>query len=153
MVGGDSDPSNRAPMYWNADLDDGTTTTPPGCILPSEGYPLGSYEEQKDDDSSIYNYYREAIAIRNAIPAIARGTQKPEDALNEGCISALRKTWGDKECIILFNLDKQSNTCDLSAYADWDMVASLSVNEERVALDGTSLNMPASSIAILTPKN
>ena len=149
---GDSDPNRRAPMYWNAELNNGTTTPPPGCILPSGGYPMGSLEEQKDDESSIYNYYREAIAIRNALPVIARGKQAPEDALNQECISALRKTWNDQDCIILFNLDKQENTVDLSAYTDWEMVASLSVNDGKVEQDGTSLKMPACGIAILTPK-
>lgn len=151
MPGGDSDPSNRAPMYWNAERNNGTTSLTPGCILPSVGYPLGSYEEQKDDETSIYNYYREAIAIRNALPVIARGSQKPEDALNDGCISALRKTWGDEDCIILFNFDKQANSVDLTDYADWTVVASLSVNEEKVAQDGATLTMPSGGIAILVP--
>ena len=147
----DSDPARRAPMYWNAERNNGTTTTPPGCILPSE-YPLGSYEEQKDDESSIYNFYREVIAIRNALPVIARGTQSPEAGLDVDCISAVRKTWGEEECIILYNLDKQANTVDLSAYADWDVAATLSVNDGKAELDGTTLNMPACGIAVLTPK-
>lgn len=148
---GDSDPSRRAPMYWNPERNDGTTNLTPGCVLPAE-YPLGSLAEQKDVESSIYNYYREAIAIRNALPVIARGSQSPEKGLDDGCISAIRKTWNDQDCIILYNLDKQANTVDLSAYGDWELVASLSVNDGKVEMDGTSLNMPSCGIAILTPK-
>ena len=152
MTGGSSDPSRRAPMYWNAERNNGTTDLTPGCVLPANGYPLGSLEEQKDDESSIYSYYREAIAIRNALPVIARGSQNPEEALNKECISATRKVWNDQECILIYNIDREANTVDLSAYADWDLVASLSVSEEKVELEGATLTMPALGIAILTPK-
>ncbi|MBE6924287.1 MAG: alpha amylase [Ruminococcaceae bacterium] len=152
MPGGDSDPSRRAPMYWNAERDNGTTALTPGCILPAEGYPLGSYEEQKDDAFSIYNYYRQAIALRNALPVIARGTQSQEDALNVDCISAVRKTWNDEQCLIIINLNDEAGTSDLSGYSDWTLIAGLSVNEEEVTLDGTTLNLPAYGVAILMPK-
>lgn len=152
MPGSGNDPSKRAPMYWNADRNNGTTTLPPGCVLPDEGYPLGSYEEQKADGSSIYNYYREVIAIRNALPVISHGIVTTEADLNKECVSAMRKTWNDQECIILMNIDeKTSPTVDLSAYADWKLVAGLSANGEEIAMDGTNLNLPAYGIAILVP--
>ena len=80
MVGSGNDPSKRAPMYWNAARDNGTTAPPPECELPGE-YPFGSLEEQKNDDLSVYNYYRQAIAIRNAMPAMARGRTTEEVSL------------------------------------------------------------------------
>ena len=140
-------------MYWNAEWDNGTTTTPPGCVLPADGYPLGSYEEQKDDPFSIYNYYRQAIALRNALPVIARGKQTCEAGLNVGCVSAVRKTWNEEECVILLNVNDEAGTSDLSAYADWELTASLSVDESEVTLDGSTLNLPAYGVAILMPKN
>ena len=155
MPGSGNDPSKRAPMYWNSDRNNGTTDLPPGCVLPAEGYPLGSFEEQKNDGSSVYNYYREVIAIRNALPVISHGKVTTETALNANCISAMRKTWNDQECIILMNIndDEAGATVDLSAYADWKMVAGLSANGEPVSMDGTTLNMPAYGIAILIPNN
>lgn len=151
----DDDPSKRAPMYWNTSNNYGMTTPPPGCTLPSGGYPLGSAEEQMEDEGSVYNYYREAIAIRNALPMIARGKNTAETALNVGCVSAVRKTWNDQECIILMNIDDDAAGAqvDLSAYSDWSLVATLSANGEKVEMDGTTLKMPAYGIAILTPSN
>jgi glycosidase len=114
---------------------------------------LGSYQEQKGDGSSVYNYYREAIAIRNALPVISHGKVTVEEALNVDCISGMRKTWNDQECIIIMNIDddEAGATVDLSAYADWKMVAGLSANGEPVSMDGNNLNLPAYGIAVLVP--
>ena len=152
MVGSGNDPSKRAPMYWNQARDDGTTNLPPECVLPDE-YPFGSLEEQKNEDASIYNYYRQAVAIRNALPVISHGRTTAETALNQGCISAQRKTWGDESCIILMNIDKVEAEVDLSAYEGWTLAASLSVDNSQVKLKGTTLKIGAYGIAVLIPQN
>lgn len=150
MPGSGNDPSKRAPMYWNPLRNDGTTNPPPECTLPKE-YPYGSLEEQKQDPGSIYHYYREAVAIRNALPVISHGVTTAEAALNVNCISAQRKTWNDQQCIILMNFSTAEAQVDLSAYADWSLAAGLSVSSEQPAMDGTTLNMPAYGIAVLLP--
>jgi len=149
MIGSGNDPSKRAPMYWNTARDNGTTAPPPECELPEE-YPFGSLEEQERDDSSVYSYYRQAIAIRNALPVIARGDVTVETALNQGCISAQRKTWGEESCIILMNIDSTAAEVDLSTYADWTLAASLSADGGAVSLDGGLLQLPAFGVAVLT---
>ena len=150
MTGSGNDPSKRAPMYWNEARDAGTTGLPPECELPEE-YPFPSLEVQKNDDASIYNYYRQAIAIRNALPVISHGDTTAEEALNVGCVSAQRKTWGEEECIILMNIDTQSAQVDLSSYAGWTLAASLSANGEPIAMEGDALSLPAFGVAVLLP--
>ena len=150
MVGSGNDPSKRAPMVWNEKRNDGTTNPPPECQLPEE-YPFGSLEKQRNDDDSMYNYYRQIIAIRNAMPVISHGRVTAEAALNVGCISAQRKTWGDESCIILMNVDTQAAQVDLSAYADWTLAASVSADGNEIAMDGHKLTMPAFGVAILCP--
>jgi glycosidase len=151
MKGSGNDPSKRAPMYWNAARNEGTTNPPPECELPEKA-PFPSLEEQKDDPYSIYNYYRQAIAIRQALPVIARGQATAETALNVDCVSAHRKTWGDEQCIIIYNIDKVSADVDLSAYADWTLATSLAVDTEDVTLDDNVLHLPAYGTAVLIPK-
>ena len=151
MIGSGNDPSKRAPMYWNTARDNGTTNPPPECELPEE-YPFGSLEEQKLDDASIYNYYRQAIAIRNAIPAIARGRTTEEKALNTGCVSAFRKTCDYGSCIVLMNIDAEAATVDLSGYSDWTLSAKLSADGGEIAMNGTTLALPPYGVAILMPK-
>ena len=151
MPGSGNDPSKRAPFYWNEARDNGTTNPPPECELP-ESYELGSLEQQRGDADSLYNYYRQVIAIRNALPQIARGIPTAETALNTGCVSAHRKTWNEKECIILMNINGEEAKVDLSGYGDWLLAASLSAEGSSITLDETTLNLPAWGVVILTPK-
>ena len=150
MLGSGNDPSKRAPMYWNAARDDGTTNPPPECELPEE-YPLGSQAEQVGDDASIYNYYRQAIAIRNAMPVISHGDTTAVTDLNVNCISAQRKDWNGEQCIILMNINTEAAQVDLSLYEGWTMAASLSADGGEITLDGTTLNLAAFGTAILVP--
>jgi len=150
MVGFGNDPTKRAPMYWNAERNNGTTNPPPECVLP-ESYPMGSLEEQRNDDASLWNYYRQAIAIRKALPVISHGRVTVEDALNVNCISAHRKTWNDQECIILMNINTVAAQVDLSAYEGWTLAASLSADGNEILLSGTTLELPAFGIAVLIP--
>ena len=151
MLGSGNDPSKRAPFYWNETRDQGTTNPPPECELPEE-YPLGSLQKQRGDGDSLYNYYRQAIAIRNALPQMARGIPTAETALNTGCVSAYRKTWGEEACIVLMNISEEKAQVDLSAYSDWTMAASLSANGENIKLKGETLHLPPWGVAVLIPK-
>jgi glycosidase len=152
MVGAGNDPSKRAPMFWNDDRNDGTTNPPPECVLP-ESYPFGSLESQKGDDNSIYNYYRQVIALRNALPAISHGRTVAETALNKGCVSAFRKIWEGEECIILMNISPEIATVDLTQYAAWELAAQLCTDQEKVTFADTALQLPAYAVAVLIPKN
>lgn len=152
VSGGSDDPSKRAPMYWNAQRGDGVTDPPPGCALPEE-YPFGSLEEQKADGGSVYNYYRQAVAIRNALPVISHGRTTVETALNQGCVSAQRKTWGNENCILLMNISGEAADVDLSDYAGWKMAASLSADGNDITQEGSVLHLSAFGTAVLIPNS
>ena len=150
MVGAGNDPSKRAPMYWNKNRDNGTTDLPPECTLPEE-YPFGSVDEQLKDADSVLNYYRQAIAIRQAMPVISHGRVTAEASLNKGCISAQRKTWEGSSCIILMNISQEAATVDLTGYEGWTLAASLSADGKKISLKGTELSLSAYGVAILVP--
>ncbi len=151
VCGAVNDPSYRSPMHWNEAGDQGTTQAPPGCTVPEE-YPMGSLEVQRSDDASVYNYYRQAIAIRNALGVISHGQPTVEAPLNTGCVSAVRKTWNDDSCIILMNIDEAPAEVDLSDYAHWSMAASLSADTNPVTKEGNTLHLPAFGTAVLVPE-
>ena len=150
MPGSGNDPSKRAPFFWNDARDNGTTNPPPECEIPEE-YPFGSLEAQRGDDTSLYNYYRQAIAIRQALPAISRGRTTCETELNAGCVSAFRKTWNNEQVIILLNIDSNAAQVDLSGYADWIVAATLSADGNEIVHSDTSLELPAFGAAVLIP--
>ena len=151
VSGGSNDPSKRAPMYWNPEGDNGTTQPPPECTLPQE-YPFGSLAEQQGDAYSVYNYYRRAVAIRQAIPAISHGRTTAEEALNLGCVSAQRKTWGEESCIILMNIQAQEAQVDLTGYEGWTLAATLTTGEAPVDQGEGTLTMPPWAVAVLIPQ-
>ena len=150
MPGSGNDPSKRAPFFWNDARDNGTTNPPPECEIPEE-YPFGSLEAQRGDDASLYNYYRQAVAIRQALPAISHGRTTCEMALNVGCVSAFRKTWNDQQVIILMNIAPDAAQADLSAYGDWTLGASLSADGGEIVLNGSTLELPPFGTAVLIP--
>ena len=139
-------------MYWNTARNNGTTNPPPECALPEE-YPCGALEQQIGQKNSVFNYYRQAIAIRNALPVISHGRTTEEKALNTGCISALRKTWDGEHCIILMNISEEAAKVDLSGYADWELAASLSADGGKISQKANTLNLSAWGVAILIPNS
>ena len=145
VAGAINDPSYRAPMVWQEGAQ--AVQPPPGCTLP-ESYPFGSLETQQQDSQSIYGYYRAAAAIRNATPELANGIPQPEETLNQGCISAVRKSWQGKDCILLMNIDDQPASVDLTAYGDWSLWAALAAGEEPVKLEDHTLALPPYGLAI-----
>ena len=146
MAGSGNDPSKRVAMYWN---EESLTQLPPDA--EAQEHPFGSLESQQEVDGSIYNYYRQAIAIRNALPVISHGRTTAETALNVGCVSAIRKTWGEESCIILMNISPEAATVDLTAYADHHLAATLSADGNEAALENDILNLPAYGVAVLIP--
>ena len=148
MPGSGNDPSKRAPMVWNEARDQGTTTPPPECQLP-ESYPCGSLETQREDEHSIYQYYRRAIALRRAYPVIAQGIPTAETALNGNCVSATRKTWGEESCIILMNISTAEKVCDLTGYEAYTLAGTLTVDETPVTQEGSELTLPPFAVAVL----
>lgn len=150
MTGSGNDPSKRAPMYWNEERNQGMTNPPPQCVLP-ESYPFPSYEVQKEEGNSIYNYYRQAIAIRQAIPAISHGKTTAEMDLNLNCVSAYRKTWGEETAIVLMNISPETAQADLNGYETWILAATLSATDQEIVLEGNTLYLPPWGTAVLIP--
>lgn len=150
MSGSGNDPSKRAPMYWSSKADPEMTDPPQGCV--SQENPFGSYQEQKDDPNSVLSYYKKASQVRNEYRVIATGVTTAEEALNKGCISAVRKTDKDtgKTCILLMNISDQEQQVSLAGYEDWKLGDIICTGTDQVVQEKTALTMPAYSIAVLT---
>lgn len=149
MKGSGRDENKRAPMYWSADPEaEGMCSGPIDMEEVKMAFP--PYEEQKDDPLSIYNYIKEAIRVRNAFVSISHGTVEMAEEICQGRICAYTKTYGNEKVLLVLNLSGEAADADLSSKSEFTQLkAVLNTNEEDITLEGTSLHMPAWSIAVL----
>lgn len=151
MSGSGNDPSKRAPMYWSDKS--GLTTPPPGCTVQENKF--GSFDEQKNDESSIYNYYRKAISIKASCPEIAEGVSTADKTLNKGSISAVKKTMktkddGENSCVILYNISDKEQTLELNLNeSGLGLCAELETGSEKVHVSENKIEIPAWGIAVI----
>ena len=113
---------------------------------------FGSAYSQISDEYSIFNYYRNAIRIRNSFPVIARGrTAVDYDRTNDSVAAFTRKdSEGKYEPVEIFiNSTSEPASVDISGSDFRELRAVLTVSSHEVMLDGTTLTLPAFGICVL----
>ncbi len=145
----DSDPTKRIAMRWSEkDMAEGQVFIPPqaGVAMGQSAYPNGSVESQQDDPTSILNYYKAAMRLRNRHPELARGTVERVD-LDNRYVAAFTKTYRGSKITVLVNLsDFESFEIDVSGYGSVQDI--LDAGDAASAVKGTTLTMQPYSIAI-----
>jgi len=144
MVGSGEDPNKRLGMLW-ADGEE-PCLAPPGTTKIEYAYP--AVAEQEEDPSSILNYYKEALALREAFPAIARGRGEVLPCeRDEVCL--IQKQYGGEELLLAVNPSKSEQEVVIEDSAA--LSASLCADAEAGAVfSGGVLKLPPYSIAVLT---
>jgi len=150
MKGSGKDENKRAPMYWSTDAAyAGMTSGPPYMDAFEMKFP--SYEEQKDDPYSIYNYVKQAMKIRNAFPVIARGrTWVHQDLTTDQVCILLKEDDEHAPCAIVMNLSDAEQTVNMSNTEFHQLKAVLTVNDTAVSYGNNTLVLPPYGIAVLT---
>ena len=151
MKGAGKDENKRAPMYWSddekdADMCDG----PPDMDDVKMKFP--SLADQMQDDLSIWQWFKEVIHVRNAFPAIARGTTEGVDSISDEKVAAFfRRSASDGDLLIVMNLRGETVEKDLTAVGEGlTLAAVLNTNEENITYTDGALTLPAYSIAVFT---
>ncbi len=161
MTGAGEDVNKRAPMYWcdneeknqenNEDeinvLKQGITAPPPG--MGEVEHRFGSYISQKDNQYSIYNYYRQLIHIRNKYPEIARGTVEVMFEITDGDICAIKKEYNKNTIYVIYNISNEEKAINLMKDG-YRIAESLMTGKEEAGIKGDTLNLPAYGIVVLT---
>lgn len=147
MTGSRKDEDKRAPMYWSDTDSAGMTKGPAGMDEPS--YPLGSAEEQAKDYASLYNYYKKAIALRNAIPGIARGEVEIVSSITDKDVTAVTKTYNGSRILLLYNFSQEAKQIDVKPLKISKLHGSLDTEGARTELKDGVVTLPAYSIGIL----
>lgn len=152
MKGAGKDENKRAPMRWTTDDGEGMTNPPPNMDKIQQKY--GTVEEQINNVDSIYNYYKNAIAIRNTYPEIARGSQSAV-TLSDGDIIVIAKEYEEKTTYVVINNSEVEKQIDLTGTKlegtklKSMLVVTPSTQEESITLKKNQLSMPGYGVCIL----
>ena len=143
MIGSQNDPDKRVGMRWKADTE---PIFPPGVTSydPADFYIFDSVEEQLADENSILNYYKACNRVRNAFPALMRGTPERVECENENLL-VFTKTYKEETVTIVINFSAEEETV---SGIEGKLKQGLCV-EGSVTASGSSLKLPKYSIAIL----
>ena len=147
---GTKDENKRLPMIWSDTDTTGMTNGPKDADAGiTSAFP--GVEEQRIDETSIYNYYKRAIRLRNENPEIARGTIAIVDSLCDAHQAAITKTYEGSTIGIVYNNSKEEIRVTLTGteLADMQIRGYLTLNGEVITLTDGVLVMPAQSICIL----
>ena len=113
-----------------------------------------SYEEQSADGDSILGFVTQTIRLRNAYPAVSRGTAVLEEALSNDNICVLRKNWGEEEILLVFNISEAPQSVDLSGVTvsgNPPAIGGVLVTAaEEPSLENETLSLPMYSIVVLS---
>ncbi len=140
MVGSASDPDKRIGMLWDNKRSN-ITDPPPGS--GTQEYIFDGVKEQLKDGDSILNYYKQCNNVRNAFPAIMRGT--PERIpCDDPKVLIMKKDWNGQSVTIVINFAKEAKSVE----AHGTLQKGICV-EGNVKQNGGALSMPKYSIAIL----
>ena len=147
---GKKDENKRLPMMWsNVDMS-GMTNGPKDADdgIKSAFAPV---DEQLKDETSILNYYKRGIRLRNENPELARGTIALVEELCEGHQAVITKTYEDSVIAVAYNTSDEEIKISIvgTEIADMGIRGYLTLQGEVITLQDGILSMPAQSICIL----
>lgn len=162
MKGSGKDENKRAPMYWSTNPDAAGMCDGP-ADMEDVKMKFESLEEQEKDGTSVYQYYKKVIKIRNQNPEIARGDAKyvlvgdflADDTRESVC--AIRKVYGDSELLLIFVTGAETEELDLTGItlngknigADTQIRGALVTGEEKISFENGKAVMPGFSVLVL----
>ncbi len=147
---GKKDENKRLPMIWSNTDTTGMTNGPKDADDGIKAF-FPSVEEQLKDETSILNYYKRAIRLRNENPEIARGTIALVEELCDGHQAVITKTYDGSQIAIVYNTSDEIMEINLagSAVSEMEIRGDLTLNGEKITLQDGILHMPGQSICIL----
>ncbi len=150
MKGAGIDPNKRAPMQWSSNPEaEGMCDGPAEMEEVTMKY--GSLEEQQEDPLSIYNYYKQAIRLKNMYPEIARGSVDFIEEISTEDICVFNKQWEEENIWIIYNISQNENVVDVSSLSDSKIkiCGSLLTQEGELVLEEGKIIMSPYSVVLL----
>lgn len=101
----------HAPMRWSKDWN-ASEMCKPLFQNEKEDSSFASVEEQIEDNTSILNFYRQAILLRNRYPEIARGEVSYLEQASNEAVCILQKEYNSSRILLAFNLSDVSQSIE-----------------------------------------
>lgn len=149
MSGSGRDENKRAPMVWSNTDSTGMTNGPKA--METVTHKFESVEDQLKDPTSILNFYKRAIRIKNENPEIARGTIEYLSDVTDVDLCAISKEYEGSKIFMIYNISEEEKTVTLSKskYGYTDIRGYLSATSGAVTIDNETITLPPYSIVIL----
>ncbi|WP_246856812.1 glycoside hydrolase family 13 protein [Brenneria corticis] len=92
--------NSRTPMQWDDTAQAGFTTGIPWLAV-NPNYRTINARNEINDEHSVYNYFRELIALRHDTPALVTGEQRDLDPENNAVLAYTRTLGSDNYLVII----------------------------------------------------
>lgn len=147
MTGGsENDPNKRMPMVWSVESSDGITNPPSGAT--SKESPNAGVAEQLKDKDSLLRFYIEALKIKNAYPALARGKISSYD-FGEKTITSYAVSYEDERYVVIHNVGTETLSLNIEDTSEFELLEVLAAGGEKPTLKDNVVTMPSYSTALL----
>lgn len=147
---GKKDENKRLPMIWSSEDLTGMTKGPKDADSGITSA-FKAVDEQLADETSILNYYKRGIRLRNENPELARGNISLVEALCDGHQAVITKTYEDSVIAVAYNTSDEKIDILLTGteISEMEIRGYLTLQGEEIVLQDGILSMPAQSICIL----
>ena len=142
------DAALRTPMSWTADAKGFSTATPFRGL--SANVNSQNVIHQLNDSNSLYQHYKQLLALRNTQLALRSGTYEAAWVLQK--TMGFQRVLGSEKIMVLFNYDTQASTLNVSNLAPGETWAHLTGTTATTTVSNLGvlqLSLPAQSFAVL----
>lgn len=144
MKGNGDDENKRTPMRWTED--ENSEGTCKSIATKEIKQKFDSLESQQADESSLYNFIKSVIAVRNSSPVISHGKYVGYSGTDEYVI--VKKEFDGKKAYLCYNISEKNLVVDNPSEAK-KIYADLETGEKKATLDKGQLCLPAYSVVLL----
>jgi oligo-1,6-glucosidase len=108
----------RTPVQWS-DAPHGGFTSGSPWIAVNPNYTEINAAAQRDDETSVFAYYQELIALRHRDRVVSHGTLEMV-LFEHPTVFAFTRTLDDRQMLVLANLSSEAADYDVAEVPGWD---------------------------------
>ena len=141
------DAALRTPMSWTTDAKGFSTATPFRSL--SANVSSQNVAQQLSDSTSLYQHYKQLLALRNTHTALRSGTYEAAWALQK--TMGFQRVAGTEKIMVLFNYDTQVSTLNVSNLKPgdaWTPLMGATATATVSSAGVLQLSLPAQSLAV-----